>query len=48
MASALRCRDDGVKPEGAGVETARFTEESPIRNFTDSSRDLGFLFTKRS
>jgi hypothetical protein len=37
MTGALRRGDDGVKPEGAGVEAPGFTQESPIRNFTDSS-----------
>jgi hypothetical protein len=48
MASALRCRDDGVKPVGAEVEAVRFTQESPIRNFIDSSHVLNFSFTERS
>jgi hypothetical protein len=37
MTGALRTGDDGVKPEGAEVETNGFTKESPVRNFTDSS-----------
>jgi hypothetical protein len=47
MTSALRVGDDGVKPEGAEVEAGWFTKESPIRNFTDSSRVQNFSFKDR-
>jgi len=48
MASALRCRDDGVKPVGGKVEIPRFTKESRVRHFIDSSHIAYRFFTQRS
>jgi len=48
MTSAPRWRDDGVKTMSSKMEIVRFTQRSPIRNFTDSSRFQNYFFTKRS
>jgi hypothetical protein len=48
MASALHWRDDGVKPVGGKVEIPRFTQESRVRHFTDSSHVAYRFFTQRS